>query len=282
MPEGPEVKIIAEQLNELLSGKILDSTHILSGKYCQNLTLLNYREFKNSLPLQIIEVSSKGKLIFFKFINGWYLFNSLGMSGTWTQKKVNHCHLQFDFSNPNNQDKKQKQSQLQQQIWFYDMRRFGNLQFSQDRDFISQRLSAIGPDMLSHPPSQQQFIDIFRKKNNWNICKALMEQSLVSGCGNYLKSETLYQAKVSPLYKVIELSDEQLGHIYLALKDLIKKSYHMQGTTLATYKQVDGNKGNFSQFLKVYQKKEDPLGHKVERIKTPDQRSTFWVPVIQK
>lgn len=87
MPEGPEVKIIAEQLNELLSGKILNSTHILSGKYCQNLTLLNYREFKNSLPLQIIEVNSKGKLIFFKFTNGWYLFNSLGMSGTWTQKK---------------------------------------------------------------------------------------------------------------------------------------------------------------------------------------------------
>ena len=41
MPEGPEVKIIGDQLRELLKDKILNKIHIISGKYCDKLKLNN-------------------------------------------------------------------------------------------------------------------------------------------------------------------------------------------------------------------------------------------------
>ena len=112
--------------------------------------------------------------------------------------------------------------------------------------FIKQKLDSIGPDMLSKPPTQKEFIDIYRKRNKINICKVLMDQSRVSGCGNYLKAEILYDSQISPWHIVEELSDVQLIKLYQSFKKIISLSYRNQGTTLATYKDVQGVKGNFS------------------------------------
>ena len=80
MPEGPEVKIIGEQLSSILSNKTLVELKILSGKYTGKCELLNYHQFSKSLPLKIKKIETKGKLIYFILEHGWYLFNTLGMS----------------------------------------------------------------------------------------------------------------------------------------------------------------------------------------------------------
>lgn len=274
MPEGPEVKIIGEQLSSILSNKILVELKILSGKYTGKCELLNYHQFSKSLPLKIKKVETKGKLIYFILEHGWYLFNTLGMSGTYSDKFTKHCHLEFIFCDS-------KKNSQKCQLWFYDVRRFGNMYCSQSLPFINQKLNSIGPDMLSKPPTQKEFIDIYRKRNKINICKVLMDQSQVSGCGNYLKAEILYDSQISPWHIVEELSDTQLIKLYQSFKKIISKSYQHQGTTLATYKDVQGVKGNFSNMLKVYKKETTPNDEMVIREKTPDGRSTFWVPSVQ-
>ena len=274
MPEGPEVKIIGEQLSSILSNKTLVELKILSGKYTGKCELLNYHQFSKSLPLKIKKVETKGKLIYFILEHGWYLFNTLGMSGTYSDKFTKHCHLEFIFCDS-------KKNSQKCQLWFYDVRRFGNMYCSQSLPFINQKLDSIGPDMLSNPPTQKQFIDIYRKRNKINICKVLMDQSQVSGCGNYLKAEILYDSQISPWHIVEELSDTQLIKLYQSFKKIISKSYQHQGTTLATYKDVQGVKGNFSNMLKVYKKETTPHDEVVIREKTPDGRSTFWVPSVQ-
>ena len=274
MPEGPEVKIIGEQLSSILSNKTLVELKILSGKYTGKCELLNYHQFSKSLPLKIKKVETKGKLIYFILEHGWYLFNTLGMSGTYSDKFTKHCHLEFIFCDS-------KKNSQKCQLWFYDVRRFGNMYCSQSLPFINQKLNSIGPDMLSKPPTQKEFIDIYRKRNKINICKVLMDQSQVSGCGNYLKAEILYDSQISPWHIVEELSDTQLIKLYQSFKKIISKSYQHQGTTLATYKDVQGVKGNFSSMLKVYKKETTPNGKVVIREKTPDGRSTFWVPDVQ-
>lgn len=275
MPEGPEVKIIGEQLSSILSNKTLVELKILSGKYTGKCQLLNYQQFSKSLPLKINRIETKGKLIYFILEHGWYLFNTLGMSGTYSDKFTKHCHLEFIFCDPSKNSQKC-------QLWFYDVRRFGNMYCSQSQPFINQKLDSIGPDMLSKPPTQRQFIDIYRKRNKINICKVLMDQAQVSGCGNYLKAEILYDCKISPWHTIEELSDTQLIKLYQSFKKMISLSYRHQGTTLATYKDVQGIKGNFSNMLKVYRKEKTAKNELIVREKTPDGRSTFWVPTVQK
>ncbi len=272
MPEGPEVRVIADELNFILKDVKLMSVKILSGKYCGKRKIDNLEEFTMNLPLKIIDIKTKGKMIYFQLEKNWFIFNSLGMSGTWSPVYVNHCHIEFEYLNKNNKLSK---------IWFFDIRRFGNIYFSNDPIFISNKLNSIGQDMLSSPPNLNYFKDLLKKKNNWNICKVLMDQSIISGIGNYIKSEVLYRSKISPYKKVSELSDEQLNNLYKSILYVIKTSYQHQGTTLSTYKHVKGTSGKFSDFLKVYNKKETEDKFKIEKIKTPDGRSTFWVPQLQ-
>ncbi len=274
MPEGPEVKIIANELNILLNNAILNSVEILSGKYCHKKKIDNFEEFNNSLPLKILYIKTKGKMIYFKLDKDWYIFNTLGMSGTWSDKQVNHCHIQFNYTNESRENKK---------IWFFDIRRFGNIYFSNDKKYIDNKFNSIGPDMLSNPPTMNKFKELLKTKNNWNICKALMDQNIVSGIGNYIKSEVLFNSRISPFHKVIDLSDQQIKDLYKSIIYIINKSYNYQGTTLSTYRHVKGTKGDFSNLLEVYNKKLSKSdNYVIEKVKTPDGRSTFWVPTIQK
>lgn len=271
MPEGPEVKIIGDELKNILINTKINSIDILSGKYYDKIPLLNINEIRKELPLQILDINVKGKMIYFVLENGWYMFNTLGMSGTWTQNKVKHCHIELTFSN----------NDITDNIWFFDIRRFGNLGFSKENKYILKRFNSLGPDMLSKPPSLEDFISLLRKKNKINICKVIMDQSVISGCGNYIKCEVLYKSKISPFSKILDLSNNDLENLYNSIIDVITRSYQFKGTTLSTYKQVNGQKGEFSDYLEVYNKKYTSDGNLVEKIKTPDNRSTYWVKEIQ-
>lgn len=273
MPEGPEVKIIANDLKFILKNTILDSVQVLSGKYCYKRKIDNFKEFNDSLPLKILDIKTKGKMIYFILEKDWYIFNTLGMSGTWSDKQIDHCHIQFNYIDQTKNNKK---------IWFFDIRRFGNIYFSNDLKYIDNKFNSIGPDMLSNPPSMEQFRDLIKKKKNWNICKVLMDQSIISGIGNYIKSEVLFNSKLSPLNKIDDLSNQQIDDLYKSIIYIINKSYQYQGTTLSTYRHVKGTKGDFSNLLEVYNKKKSKTDNfDIEKIKTPDGRSTFWVPNVQ-
>jgi endonuclease-8 len=268
MPEGPEVKVIADQLKSILTNKFLTDFKVHSGKYLDKCKLENLEIISKLFPLKIIDIKTKGKLIYFILEKNWVLFNTLGMSGSWSKERKKHCHIELNYKN--NED-------IMDNIWFCDIRRFGNLTFMNNTELINKKLNSLGPDMLSNPPSVKEFINIYRKKNKWNICKALMDQSLVSGCGNYIKSEVLYDSNNSPYSIINELNDKKLTNIYRSFIKIINESYKNNGTSMLTYKDVNNKKGNYLLFLKIYKKKTTHKGEHVMKSITPDKRSTYWV-----
>ena len=117
---------------------------------------------------------------------------------------------------------------------------------------------------------------------NWNICKAIMCQKIISGVGNYLKSESLYRAKISPFKKISELTSEELHNLYQAIRVKIVGSFNEGGVSVRHFKDIEDKSGQYQFRLEVYNRDRDPLGNKVLRAVTPDQRSTYYVPTIQK
>jgi len=115
-----------------------------------------------------------------------------------------------------------------------------------------------------------------------NICKALMNQRIISGVGNYIKSESLYRAGISPYHDIKDIPVEKLENLCFWIKAICRKSYEQGGATLATYTDMDNNPGNFVFSFNVYRKEKDPLGNPVIHAVTPDGRMTHWVPEIQK
>lgn len=257
MPEGPEVKLFVDKLNINYINQTVKKTNILSGRFLKKNLDISIIENK-----KVLSISCKGKFIWFDF-GDIVLFNTLGMTGSWGKSKTKHSRIEFVFADDS-------------YLYFNDMRSFGTLSVS-DHSSLKKKLRSIGPDMLSDPPDESNFIKIMRKHNGKNICKTLMSQNVVSGIGNYIKAESLWLSCINPFAQISSLTDTNLAKLYYAVLFTIRSSYASQGATLKTYYTFDNEKGTYGDYLYVYGKKLDYNGYKVEKSETPDKRTTHYV-----
>lgn len=276
MPEISEVNIITNSLNKLLKNKTLIKVEILKGGKYENKAPNNYQLFVRELPLKVDYIRCKGKIIYWLFSNGNVMLNHLKMTGFWSiNKKEKHSALKFVF-----EDKDKDKNIIK--LYYTDIRRFGRLEFGENLSNISEFLNKLGPDVLNDPSFLfKKFKEITIKKKRTNITKFLMDQENISGIGNYLKAEILYESRISPHRTVGSLNDEELKKLYDNIKKIPKLSYQWKGMSRSDYKDIDGKKGEFERFLKVYCREKDPSGNQVIKEKTKDGRTTYWVPSLQ-
>jgi formamidopyrimidine-DNA glycosylase len=189
------------------------------------------------------------------------------MSGGWRDVRTRHAHFQFT-------------TQGGRTVWFDDVRRFGTLIFMQGESEISRRLKGIGPDMLDPDTTLLDFQKAISHRRI-PICRALMDQKILGGVGNYIKAEALYRARISPHRICTELTSEELGRLYDVTRWIMAKSLEQGGATFSTYSDMDGGEGGFPFYFHVYMKSVCPLGYPVVREETEDRRTTHWVPQIQ-
>ena len=282
MPEGPEVRVMTDQLKNLTTQyPCLHTFDVIAGRYTRH-PFPNLESFQSLLPLCVSDIKCRGKLIYWIFSRltdspspsqPWYLLNTLGMSGRWSLTREKHAHIEIVLSNESKDDTLT--------MWFCDPRHFATLTLTQEPEV---RLKKIGIDWLdpTSPPTLDNLKTLFMRRSHKTLPVLLMDQSLLSGCGNYLKSEVLYRSKLSPHRTPDTLTPEEWCLLHREMIDTIRESYHSNGTTLATYAAPDGKTGSYFERLQVYQRNQCPLGYQVIRIQTPDKRTTHWVPEVQK
>lgn len=276
MPEGPEVTVIKDGLRDAIKGKYIKNISFPVGSKFLKKSPDGYTSFQESLPLKVLDVKSKGKFIYIECQNNWVIFCRLLMSGGWFYKQQpKHNHVQLEYL----ENKTQTQS-----VWFVDPRHFCQIRFSNQPSDLKKELAKIGTDLLNQADEikSEDYLKTIRKHNNKTIAKVLMEQSIYSGIGNYLKSEILYQAKVSPHALIKNIPDNKITEILDISKEKIKASYLAGGASVRNYSDIEGKEGKYSFVFKVYGKDKDPLGNKVKKEKTKDGRTSHWVPEVQK
>jgi formamidopyrimidine-DNA glycosylase len=273
MPEGPEVKTITVGLDEELKGKTLYSIEFSEkGKYREK-SPSNFLTIEKCLPAKIKSVRCKGKFIIFMFKSEegkvFYMGNSLGMSGIWafSEKQQKHTCMTMLVG--------------KEKIQFIDQRHFGCVHFYPDSEKLQEKLNTIGPDFLNTGITLKKFSERIKKKGKRVINDVLMDQSVVSGVGNYIKSEVLYRSKISPRRKIDTLDEKDISRLYDSISDIMEKSYKYNGMSQENYVTLEGEEGKYVNFLLVYRKKKDPKGNNVKAEKMKG-RTTYWVPEIQK
>lgn len=277
MPEGPECRHISDQLAAYLTGKRLDQITIRSGRYQRHGPPKGYAAVTKCLPVIIEAVGVKGKFIYLSLSHDWYLWNTLGMSGQWILNQTStppdqHCHVALVITD--------LQTNQTETVYFRDVRNFGTLQFVRGYDNLTQKLSKIGPDILSNVPlTREDWLRIVKKNSTWTLPKFLMNQAKVAGIGNYLKAEALYEANLSPLVPISEYCDDALWYLYIVTREIAKRSYATRGASFLTYVDANGVEGGFT--FKVYREQTDPYGNIVSRDPTDDGRTTWWVGSTQ-
>lgn len=266
MPEGPEVRLTVDFLNKSLQNKNITNWVFTGGKYT-DVFPDGYQEFDIGLPLLVKTINCKGKFIYMILSdendNEYYIFHSLMMTGRWQKNYDKYCKWFVDIDNNTT-------------IWYRDTRSFGTLIFTKNSSLLTKKLNELGPDIMTPEFTLEIFIKLLKKYNNRNICSFLMDQYVISGCGNYIKSEVLYDAKISPLRKTSELSNDEIYLLYQALCVIPRVSYNNKGLSLRDYADENGKQGYQERNLKIYGKRS------ARKTKTSDGRTTYWDPDIQK
>ncbi len=138
-------------------------------------------------------------------------------------------------------------------------------------------MKELGPDWINHEITLEMFTKMITNKRikNQQIAQFLMEQKRVSGIGNYLKAEILYDCKMYPGKLLNELTEQNISDLYNSIKKIVKLSLSTNGLTIKDYATLDGGVGFFE--TSVYGKDKDPLGNNVIKEEFKDKRTTAWV-----
>ena len=275
MPEGPEIRIVASQIRKNLVGWTLVKINTVSGPYSNNSSkkYLSFRmdlkkRFKKS---RLADVKTKGKLLYWELspisdetvvVNDYLVFG-FGLTGGFAFDKEGSDHVRFEFVFTKGTNKKV--------LYFIDQRNFGTMNFLH-REGLNSKLTEIGPDIFK--VDQETFVNQFKHdsiKNN-EIAKAMLNQKIVSGIGNYLRAEILYRAKIAPLVRVKDLIDEQLVELFKATRETIDEVIANGGSP--HYKNVIGQEGKYK--FRVYMQTTDPDG-KFVRKATLASRTIYYV-----
>ncbi len=276
MPEGVEIASIAVDLHKKLAGRRL--VDFRSNQHYAARFGDEYKAFCSLLPLPVREVTFKGKIIIFDL--GEACFTSqLGMSGRWGQKIIKHTHLDLQFRGGKNKC-----------FWMHysDVRRFGMVRFyngAEGREALRERLGRLGPDFLSkNPVGENEFIRRFQACRPRAFLGSLLmdQEKICSGVGNYILSELFYRCKFHPFIRVYDIDVPEISEIYGHLKDIMWEGLSYKGNSTQDYFNVNGEKGRYQNYLRVYMKKKDPAGNAVVRRIGPHGRAAHWVPKVQK
>lgn len=281
MPEGAEVKLSADTIRPLIVGKRVIGTSLGPHSRYHNdcpLGLILFASELSQLDVRVMSVKTKGKFMWWEFSNGYYLLCTFGMSGRWHDGNELTKHLCLVFAFGENPEIFPDST-----LAFSDPRHFGTINFIKNEHMLLNKLNSLGWDPLqTNLEDYQGRINSAIQKSNKPIAQLLMDQSIFAGVGNYVKCEALYRSNISPWRPGKSFSSSDIDILCQAIDNVMHESYNRQGATISTYKTVSGKSGNFSNFFKVYGRKLDPHNNKIIKETTPDKRSTYWCPSIQK
>ncbi len=291
MPELPEVETLVRGAKQKLMGKTIKDVKVAWPKAVGG----NVAGFTKTLIGKKIQgASRRGKLIILELSGDVTLLTHLKLTGQLVYedksgKLYEGGHREkvlYGAPLPHKFTAVEITFSDGSKLYFNDLRKFGWMKVSDKQHVISNKeLAEIGIEPTDKEFTKEKLQELLNKKSKTKIKDFLMDQSLIAGLGNIYSSEILWEAKIAPKRPAGDLKPAEVGELYRAIGKILEIAIKMGGSSESTYVRLDGSKGNFMDYAKVYQKEGNPCargdGGKIKREKIGG-RSAFWCPVCQK
>jgi len=263
MPELPEVESLCRLLRSNLVGEritdafVVHDPIIFKGESAEGIR-------DHLIGNRIKGVGRKGKFFWLEMEKSPSLAGHLGMSG-WIQ------FIEPDTDHP--RFTKLALTAKTKRLAFTDPRRLGRLWLTDDPPKDPQ-IKRLGFDAYLELPSAAALHKKLKRRGG-PIKGALLDQSLVSGIGNYLADEILYQAKISPKTISSELTKDQVEKLRQMIRRIIEIAVEVGAdesrfpSTWLFHHRWGGSRGP------------EKIGkHQIVREEVAG-RTTAWVPAVQ-
>ena len=218
--EGPQTRALAEHLNDVITGKLVERILVPEHRWQANMLLLN------CVGQVVQRVRSHGKWLFFDFSHGVTWLCQLITKAKWTivPTEENGRYL-LDPASPAVVDttKPLKRPPLITVSFrtkastpplvailtgppaFYIL--------PTNNVWSHPEIRALGPDPIGSPAFHEDFSYRLRQHPTRTVAATLLDQEIVAGLGNALKCEILFATRFSPSAKVGALLASQVDRL---------------------------------------------------------------------
>jgi formamidopyrimidine-DNA glycosylase len=292
MPELPEVETIVRDLRSFIMGRVVSGLIIREKALTHSIQTEANCFFQGIMGQSVVTVLRRGKYIILPLSNTNVLVFHLGMTGKLLIKESpdvsfdelltgdtyvdKHTHILVELLDPSGESENLD-------LHFNDVRLFGNVWLVEDVQNIEELdvpgLKELGPDALGI--SLKEFEGIMCTKRA--VKAVLLDQSKIAGVGNIYADETCFAAEIHPATRGSSLTEEQVAKLWFSVKSVLKQGIKYRGSSTSDYTTIDGSKGSFQLYHRVYGKTGQECvecGTIIERIKLAG-RSTHYCPTCQ-
>ncbi|KAJ0008120.1 hypothetical protein Pint_30185 [Pistacia integerrima] len=226
MPELPEVEAARRAIEENCVGKkivksiIADDPKVIDG--------VSASEFEASLlGKTIVSAHRKGKNMWLRLDSPPFPSFQFGMAGAVYIKgvavtKYKRSAVKDTDEWPSKYSKFFVELDDGLEMSFTDKRRFAKVRLLKDPASVAP-ISDLGPDALLEPMTVDEFTESLSKKKI-AIKALLLDQSFISGVGNWVADEVLYQARIHPLQISASLSKESCATLLKCIKEVVQNA----------------------------------------------------------
>ena len=263
MPELPEVETVRRGLVSLVKGFKISAAHELHPRALKPESIAPLKSIQGA---KIVDLSRRGKFLWFVLDRPQVLVAHLGMSGQFLihqegHPKAKHVRAKFDLT---------KQLRKRELV-FNDQRTFGWVSVEETEDGVPSSAQHIARDPFDPKFDREETINKFAKRNI-RVKTALLNQEIMSGVGNIYADETLWRAKIHPEISTADLSKKKIGSLIDFATEVMQEAIEKGGTSFDDlYINVNGESGFFEQSLAAYGRTDEPC----PRCGTPIRRIVF-------
>ncbi|PON90064.1 Formamidopyrimidine-DNA glycosylase [Trema orientale] len=277
MPELPEVEAARRAIEENCLGKKIKRSVVANDS--KVIDGVSASDFEAALlGKTIVAAHRKGKNLWLQLDSPPFPSFQFGMAGAIYMKgvavtKYKRSAVKEDDEWPSKYSKVFVELDDGMEFSFTDKRRFAKVRLLKDPASVPP-ISELGPDALLEPMTLDDFVASLSKKKI-AIKALLLDQSYISGIGNWVADEVLYQARIHPLQVAASLSKECCATLNKCIKEVIEKAV-----------EVGADSSQFPNNWIFHSREKKPGkafvdGKKIEFI-TAGGRTTALVPELQK
>jgi len=276
MPELPEVETVCRGLRPHLLGHSIQAVEVRTTQLRRPIDVELLRQV--SIGSEILDIRRRGKYLIIELSGLQALIIHLGMTGAFRtcaadEPIAKHEHLIWTLSNGI--------------TWrFSDTRRFGYVGTCQlpGPGQTPGELKHLGPEPLD-PEFNAAFLYRATRNRKRPIKNFIMDQMIVVGVGNIYANEALFRAYLRPRRAAHRLTHRDCELLVQGIKSVLLEAIEIGGTTISSFKAVDGSEGKFNTQLEVYGREGLPCTRcgscsLVKRI-VLGGRATYYCPMCQ-
>ena len=219
MPEGPEIRQVADRIEKAISGKPLK--HV----YFKFEHLKKFEPAFKGASLLFVQTVGKGFLLHFDCGLSFYGHNQL--YGKW--------FITPQIPEDSLVGKRELRASFETNISGAFLYSASEMQVVPTENVLEipfiQRNN--GLDILGTSYSTSDIFEYISQKkfSQKSLSSLLLDQKFILGMGNYLRSEVLFCAGISPEAKLIDLDNQERKNLSFWINEIMRRSYLKNGVT---------------------------------------------------